>query len=112
SRIADGAVDPALAKVVLDATFWRYLTKPCPEIPEVAGASSWVELDRIKSKANAAGLMRPQIVQRAAGHFTTAEVNETLFAIEVGSCVGNGSNDLVYVVFETADFDAPTPLKP
>ncbi len=101
ARIDDGKdIEPALAKHVIDGLFPRHVNRVCPEITDVRRAKSWVDLDELRAKADKMGLFLPRVLQRIDGHFTSEYVRETLFVIDVGHCVDNGSVDTRYVVFD------------
>jgi hypothetical protein len=89
----------AEAKRVLDATFPKYLRGECPPDPAFARAGTWSELDRLQARAHAAGRFRPRVLQRIDGSFSRPGIVETLYAIELGECVGNGWSACIDVVF-------------
>lgn len=98
ARVAD-VDDPREAKRVLDATFARYLTTPCPAIAGVERADTWTKLDALQAAMRRRGLFRPEVRQRISGSFTRAGADETLYVVAIGDCVGNGWDAYVDVVF-------------
>jgi hypothetical protein len=113
SRVHE-VVNADLARRVLDGTFARYLTGPCPRIADAERAGSWVTLDRLQAREDAAGHLQPRVVKRVDGRFTSsaAGIGETLFTIDPGHCMKNGSHDILYVVFDRGDVDGWRKLAP
>ncbi len=102
SRARLVAIDRASGEAsrVLDATFKKYLHGgPCPPNPALARAGTWGELDRLQAEAHARGHFHPVVVQRIDGSFSRAGVEETLYAIALGECVGNGGNQCLDALF-------------
>jgi hypothetical protein len=99
ARLVAIAPTSAEASRVLDATFTKYRRGPCPPNPAVARAGTWSELDRLQAQAHARGHFRPVVVQRIDGSFSHAGAEETLYAIDLGECVANGSTSCLDVLF-------------
>jgi hypothetical protein len=105
-----------LEKRVLDATFAKYLTTaPCPPIGAAERAKTWVELDLLQGREDALGHLRPRVLRRVDGRFTERDgggIGETVFMIDPGHCVNNGSFDRLYVVFDRGEVDGSKKLVP
>ena len=108
-RITD-TIDPKEQKLVLGATFPRFLTGDCPAVTRSAG--TWTQLDALQESTYRRGLFTPTVAQRLTGSFTAPGRKETLYVIDVRDCVSNGFAHHVVSVFDTGALalKSPRPL--
>jgi len=107
-RIAD-VIAPDEVSKVLAATFTRYSSGPCPDIPELARADTWTKLDDLQERAYRAGLFRPRIQQRILGDFTAPKADEALYWIDVGDCARTDFRHQVTVIFQRSELAKDRP---
>lgn len=94
-------VASGLEKRVVHAFYPRTLDKDCPNVPALGRVGTWSQLSELAAQKLAEGLLRPRLLQRAAGSFTAPHAEEVLYVVDPGRCV---ADDLSFV--DAAVFDA------